>query len=660
MTQQMETFGQFFRLRNSSCEAELQELMHQIDIMVHSKKTEWERKMKALEAKLESQDQEMEKARRSAEQKSEEVGVLRKKLESAETSQQMIVQKYEGQLNSLKYQLGKLKNTYEKLQLHTTKHSKFNHAENSADLQKLEEFNVKSKEWEKQKSLYQKHIASLDAQRKSLAEKCELFQKQSQAYQAQLNSRKHFLDEAIISSQSDNRRLRCQLDNSQETIKSDEMIIENLKFAMSEVTSSRNMLQKENQQLLQELTRGQEQCQKLQEELSKAKIALQSREDLLRVVELEHIELENEVAKYRASRTRQESVKSFESSSTSCIRLNDELAKKTQELPKVGLDQENQQKDLNKARIHLYQQDNLAGYQSERTKLEPSDLMEKLRQKDITIATIIKDARLLERQLKAELEMKEKQLSKQQISIMNQEALNKENKHLKELMENLEGTLTTGLKPFQEPRESYAVSMSTLQDKNETLQGDLESLRCKLERSLDAAQKHSGTQWDAHQETIQRHTNEDRLFEHEEEWPMDSLMDLRYHTTKDSALGSEGNVSPSHSGMASPSERLSICGEPIMDDIPSFTADGDQHHQRSLHSEIDMSNILMDSLYSKGDSSPPPSQHMSFSATEHFLREEEKRAKEFEKLLGSHIDELHKNSGRTLAKYTRIGQNRHM
>ena len=46
---------------------------------------------------------------------------------------------------------------------------------------------------------------------------------------------------------------------------------------------------------------------------------------------------------------------------------------------------------------------------------EISDLTEALHQKEITIATIRKKAALLERQLKMELEIKEKMLAKQQV-----------------------------------------------------------------------------------------------------------------------------------------------------------------------------------------------------------------------------------------------------
>lgn len=46
---------------------------------------------------------------------------------------------------------------------------------------------------------------------------------------------------------------------------------------------------------------------------------------------------------------------------------------------------------------------------------EISDLTEELHQKEITIATVTKKAALLEKQLKMELEIKEKMLAKEQV-----------------------------------------------------------------------------------------------------------------------------------------------------------------------------------------------------------------------------------------------------
>uniref|UniRef100_A0A803TUX4 Deuterosome assembly protein 1 n=1 Tax=Anolis carolinensis TaxID=28377 RepID=A0A803TUX4_ANOCA len=59
--------------RSIPCDAELQELMQQIDIMVNNKKLEWEKRLQSLEAKMTVRDQELASAQSKLEQKGQEV-----------------------------------------------------------------------------------------------------------------------------------------------------------------------------------------------------------------------------------------------------------------------------------------------------------------------------------------------------------------------------------------------------------------------------------------------------------------------------------------------------------------------------------------------------------------------------------------------------------
>lgn len=67
-------------------------------------------------------------------------------------------------------------------------------------------------------------------------------------------------------------------------------------------------------------------------------------------------------------------------------------------------------------RSQLYQEEGLCSEQ-ERMRNEISELTQELHQKEVTIATVMKKAALLERQLKIELEIKEKMLAKQQVCV---------------------------------------------------------------------------------------------------------------------------------------------------------------------------------------------------------------------------------------------------
>lgn len=59
----------------TSCEAELQELMKQIDIMVAHKKAEWDTQTQALESCLELRDQELSSLKNAAQEKRKEVSL---------------------------------------------------------------------------------------------------------------------------------------------------------------------------------------------------------------------------------------------------------------------------------------------------------------------------------------------------------------------------------------------------------------------------------------------------------------------------------------------------------------------------------------------------------------------------------------------------------
>ncbi|XP_042312931.1 deuterosome assembly protein 1 [Sceloporus undulatus] len=187
MEKKIEALREEMVARSVPCDAELQELMQQIDIMVNNKKLEWEKKMQALEARMTIRDQELASAQSKLDQKGQEVGLLRQKLDNLQKTKYEMAQNYDTQLEALKTQFAKLTQTYEKLQLHQLKQNKAHDVEKcmenqevpfqmSSLNQKLEEFRAKSREWDKQETLYQNHLISLDAQRKLLSEKCNLLQ----------------------------------------------------------------------------------------------------------------------------------------------------------------------------------------------------------------------------------------------------------------------------------------------------------------------------------------------------------------------------------------------------------------------------------------------------------------------------------------------------
>ncbi|KFQ64396.1 Coiled-coil domain-containing protein 67, partial [Phaethon lepturus] len=396
-------------IRTSPCETELQELVHQIDIMVNSKKLEWERKMKALEAKMDIQDQELASAQNKLDQKGQEVGLLQQKLENLQKTKYEMAQNYETQLQALKSQFSKLTHNYEKLQLHQLKQKKVQSREKweksleipselSSLYKKMEEFKAKSREWDKKGTICQNYLIYLDVQQKLLAEKCNLFQKQTQNYQFQINSKKPNQEEIITYGQPESEK--------------DELIIEKLKATVNEIAINKNKLEEENLKLREDLKMYQNQCQNMEADFSEMRNELQSRDALWGRIQLECQQLHTELLKTRRYKDMQGIQIKHQSSH---VQLTEQLENKNSELLLLAQSQEHQREELNKIRNHVYREERSHCSEQERMKTEISDLTEELHQKEITIATIMEKASLLERQLKMELEIKDKLLAKQQV-----------------------------------------------------------------------------------------------------------------------------------------------------------------------------------------------------------------------------------------------------
>ncbi|KAF1436111.1 Deuterosome assembly protein 1, partial [Pygoscelis antarcticus] len=158
---------------------------------------------------------------------------------------------------------------------------------------------------------------------------------------------------------------------------------------------------------------------------------LQSWDALWRRIQLECQQLHTELLKISEYKDMQEIQIKHQSS---CVQLTEQLENKNTELLLLAQSQEHQREELNKIRNHLYREEQSHRSEQERMKTEISDLTEELHQKEITIATIMEKASLLERQLKMELEIKDKLLAKQQLLDFRYKVIKSENTHLKEMV----------------------------------------------------------------------------------------------------------------------------------------------------------------------------------------------------------------------------------
>ncbi|XP_078732363.1 centrosomal protein of 63 kDa-like isoform X3 [Lampetra fluviatilis] len=213
----------------TSCEAELQELMRQIDVMVGQRKQEWERELQALSARLEVREQELFLCRSTLERKHQE--------------------------------LGKLKGSYEKLQRHQRRQASRIRQDTDGSLasaelghlcQKLEEFRSQSLEWEKQRIMHQEQVAHLESQRRALAEECTAIQQQSLNYQAQLICWQNSVEEKDQCAMS---LLQSQLEKASKVLQSDRGAVQQLGEDLHEAEAACGPEAENRQRLREELHR---------------------------------------------------------------------------------------------------------------------------------------------------------------------------------------------------------------------------------------------------------------------------------------------------------------------------------------------------------------------------------------------------------------------
>ncbi|XP_071608125.1 centrosomal protein of 63 kDa isoform X2 [Heliangelus exortis] len=530
----------------TSCEAELQELMKQIDIMVAHKKSEWEGQTQALEACLSAREQELSSARAALQEKHKEVGVLRHQVEDMEKTKQDMVREYEQQLKKFQEELCRLRRSYEKLQRkhhreargEASRRQGEDEAEMSRLTRKLEEFRQKSLEWEKQRLLYQQQVASLEAQRKALAEQSELMQ-------TQLANRKQIVESVELASRSEIQHLTSKLERANDAICANELVVERLHMRVDDLTENNRMILEDQQRVQEELKQSKKMLELLQDEKMELRATLQSQEDfidssklhqeqlekeltrvtetlhrkelLIRALEerlqerqlsspgLEHILLQLDAAQQKEQHLQSEVTQlenSLVSSNARCAQLSQELDGSLRELQSMEEHQTESKveikKHLLKARgwcVHVFLQLKEQLSQAEQThsselegmKREICRLTQELHQRDITIASASGSTSNLEQRLRAEIERAERKAVEHRVLLVQLETLKLENRHLSEMLEKTEMPEGKGVTP-RAVSEDYALELKKLKSENQQLQKDLAEARAKLELAQQVCQ----------------------------------------------------------------------------------------------------------------------------------------------------------------------------
>ncbi|XP_077039874.1 centrosomal protein of 63 kDa isoform X3 [Agelaius phoeniceus] len=459
----------------TSCEAELQELMKQIDIMVAHKKSEWEGQTQALETCLSAREQELSSAKAALQEKQKEVGMLRRQVEDVEKSKQDMVREYEQQLKKFQEELSRLRRSYEKLQKkkrsrgEAIKGQEEDKFELSRLTRKLEEFRQKSLDWEKQRLQYQQQVASLEAQRKALAEHSELMQNTEKFKvstppscwnQTQLASRKQMLDSVELANRSEIQHLSSRLERAKDTISANELEVERLSMRVDDLSEDNRIILEDQRRVQEELRQSKTMLEVLQDEKMELRATLQSQEDFISSSKLHQEQLQKQLD-----------------------RMTETLH--TKELLIRALEERLQQKPLSSAGLELEQvllqldvaQKKEQHLQSEVTRLENSLVSSNARcvQLSEELGENIKELQSLEEdQTESRAEIKK-------VILVQLETLRLENRHLSEILEKTEcGKLKGGDGTLRALREDYTAELQKLIAENQQLRKDLAETRAKL------------------------------------------------------------------------------------------------------------------------------------------------------------------------------------
>ncbi|XP_059018645.1 centrosomal protein of 63 kDa isoform X7 [Mustela lutreola] len=605
----------------TSCEAELQELMKQIDIMVAHKKSEWEGQTHALETCLDIRERELKALRGQLDMKHKEVGMLRQQLEEHEKVKQEMAMDYKQELKKLHEELGRLKRSYEKLQkkhIRDFRGNAKNHREDRSEIErltgKIEEFRQKSLDWEKQRLIYQQQVSSLEAQRKALAEQSEIIQ--------------------IL--QEEKRELKATLQSQENSMHEERMQKEKLQAKLKPTDTQHTL----------------ETVRSLEESQAERRYTLQEQGDLGNM--LSHLDFTHSSEELlQAEVTRLEG--SLESVSATCKQLSQELMEKYEELKKMEVHNNEYRAEIKKLKEQILQAEQSYSSALEGMKLEISQLTRELHQRDITIASTKSSSSDMEKRLKAEIQKAEAKAVEHKEILGQMESLKLENRHLSEMVMKLELGLHEAKEiSLADLQENYIEALNKLVSENQQLQKDLMDTKSKLEISTQMCKKN-------HDRIFKPIHGRAPEFKNTEFKPThgpyrhDGMKTEHYktglHSPRRQALDSIEPIS----GVLSPlSSQITPCSSVSLpshflyktNSLPSVLDTNEANYSDTVSESINDQEEFMSSC-------PLPVSPLGSIATR-FLEEEELRSHHILERLDAHIEELKRESEKTVKQFTTL------
>ncbi|XP_025871234.2 centrosomal protein of 63 kDa isoform X2 [Vulpes vulpes] len=643
----------------TSCEAELQELMKQIDIMVAHKKSEWEGQTHALETCLDIRERELKALRGQLDMKHKEVVMLRQQIEEHEKVKQEMATDYKQEL----------KKVHE------------------------EEFRQKSLDWEKQRLIYQQQVSSLEAQRKALAE-------QSEIIQAQLANRKQKLESVELSSQSEIQHLSSKLERANDTICANELEIERLTMRVNDLVGTNMTVMQEQRQKEEKLRESEKLLEILQEEKRELKATLQSKENFMHEERMQKEKLQAKLKpadtqhSVEAIRSLQESQTarrytsqgqgdlgnvlsqldfthsseellqaevtrlegSLESVSATCKQLSQELMEKYEELKKMELHNNEYRAEIKKLKEQILQAEQSYSSALEGMKMEISQLTRELHQRDITIASTRSSSSDMEKRLKAEIQKAEEKAVEHKEILDQMESLKLENRHLSEMVMKLELGLHEAKEiSLADLQENYIEALNKLVSENQQLQKDLMDTKSKLEISTHICKKN-------HDRIFKPTHNRAPEFKNTEFKPThgpyrdDGVKTEHYKTglhsprrqASDSIEPMSRVLSPLSSQITPYSSTVSLPSNFLCktNSLPSVLDTNEANYSDTISESINDEEEFISSC-------PLPVSPLGSIATR-FLEEEELRSHHILERLDAHIEELKRESEKTVKQFTTL------
>ncbi|XP_044108251.1 centrosomal protein of 63 kDa isoform X2 [Neovison vison] len=645
----------------TSCEAELQELMKQIDIMVAHKKSEWEGQTHALETCLDIRERELKALRGQLDMKHKEVGMLRQQLEEHEKVKQEMAMDYKQELKKLHEELGRLKRSYEKLQ--------------------------------------KKHIRDFRGNAKNHREDRSEIERLTGKIEAQLVNRKQKLESVELSSQSEIQHLSSKLERANDTICANELEIERLTMRVNDLVGTNMTVMQEQRQKEEKLRESEKLLEILQEEKRELKATLQSQENCMHE---ERMQKEKLQAKLKPTDTQHtlETVRSLEESqaerrytlqeqgdlgnmlshldfthsseellqaevtrlegslesvSATCKQLSQELMEKYEELKKMEVHNNEYRAEIKKLKEQILQAEQSYSSALEGMKMEISQLTRELHQRDITIASTKSSSSDMEKRLKAEIQKAEAKAVEHKEILGQMESLKLENRHLSEMVMKLELGLHEAKEiSLADLQENYIEALNKLVSENQQLQKDLMDTKSKLEISTQMCKKN-------HDRIFKPIHGRAPEFKNTEFKPThgpyrhDGMKTEHYktglHSPRRQALDS---IEPM-SGVLSPlSSQITPCSSVSLpshflyktNSLPSVLDTNEANYSDTVSESINDQEEFMSSC-------PLPVSPLGSIATR-FLEEEELRSHHILERLDAHIEELKRESEKTVKQFTTL------